>query len=106
MAETLVGVRVASLEESAEMTAAMGAHAAVPDAHHTTTTSFTELVDLIGDAQIPSTITRDTELVWSLIASKPAGFADKVDDDTLKSLFCLPGQIVKASKGGEQGNRA
>jgi len=37
-------------------------HAADPAAHHTKTTSFTELTDSISDSQIPTSITRDTEL--------------------------------------------
>jgi hypothetical protein len=37
-------------------------HASDPSAHHNKTTSFSDLTDQASDSQIPSTITRDTEL--------------------------------------------
>jgi hypothetical protein len=36
-----------------------------------------------------------TSLPWTAITSKPAGFADDVDDDTLGGLSCANGQIAK-----------
>ena len=36
-------------------------HAYDPDAHHSKTTSFSELTDQIADSQIPASITRDSE---------------------------------------------
>ena len=74
-------------------------HAAEEAAHHVKTTSFLELMDMATDAQIPSTITRDTELgihaseasahhdkttslPWNDVTSKPAGFADNIDNDS------------------------
>jgi hypothetical protein len=40
----------------------LDSHGANPSAHHAKTTSFTELSGQISDAQIPASITRDTEL--------------------------------------------
>ena len=40
----------------------LSAHASDPDAHHSKTTSFSELTDQISDPQIPDAITRDSEL--------------------------------------------
>ncbi|MBN1551904.1 hypothetical protein JW979_10560 [bacterium] len=56
-AETVDGMEGVDLEESAEIDADISAHAAVPDAHHSKTTSFTELSDTATDAQIPDDIT-------------------------------------------------
>jgi hypothetical protein len=55
-------------------------HAANDAAHHLKTTSFSELVDQIADAQIPAEIARDSELTWTNLDGIPAGFADGVDD--------------------------
>ena len=76
----------------------LATHKSETAAHHAKTTSFGELADQAGDAQIPDTIARDSELHWSLIAGKPAGFADNQDDDQLNSLRCQEGQIAKISK--------
>ncbi|MFC1889290.1 hypothetical protein ACFL4G_05995, partial [Thermodesulfobacteriota bacterium] len=56
-ANTVDGVEAADLEESAEIDADITAHAGDTSAHHTKTTSFTELNDTATDAQIPDDIT-------------------------------------------------
>ncbi|GMQ83767.1 MAG: hypothetical protein BMS9Abin06_0507 [Gammaproteobacteria bacterium] len=74
-------------------------HAADSSAHHIKTSNFSELAGAVADGQIPAAITRDSELAshtsdaaahhskttslpWDSIASKPAGFADNVDNDS------------------------
>jgi hypothetical protein len=52
-----------------------------------------ELTSHAGDASAHHTKT--TSLAWSAITSKPAGFADGIDDDALGALFCTPGQLPK-----------
>lgn len=69
--DTVDGVEAADLEESAEIDAGIDAHAAEPGAHHTKTTSFTDLTDAAADAQIPDDITVDY--------AAAAGNADTVD---------------------------
>ena len=61
---------------------AFTAHAGDPSAHHNKTEKFSEMLGQIDDAQIPSTITRDSELLWNNIGGKPAGFADNIDNDS------------------------
>ena len=79
-ADTLEGFTAAELNQSAHVTntsnphhvtaAQVGAatpadistHAANPSAHHSKTSSFTELSGQIADAQVPAAITRDSEL--------------------------------------------
>ncbi len=60
----------------------LNTHAADASAHHTKTSSFTELTDTAAEAQIPSTIARDTELTWGNLSGIPAGFADGTDNDS------------------------
>ena len=55
-ADTLDGVDAADLEESSEIDSDIMAHAGIADAHHTKTTSFTELTDKATDTQIPDAI--------------------------------------------------
>lgn len=71
-ADTLNGLSSASFLTSS--------HTAQPNAHHTKTTSFTDLTDQAADAQIPAGIARDAELTWSNLSGIPAGFADNVDN--------------------------
>lgn len=72
--------QVTAAQAGAATPADLGAHAADSSAHHTKTSIFSELTGQIGDSQIPSTITRDTELSWSNLSGIPAGFADGVDN--------------------------
>ncbi len=74
-------------------------HTADSSAHHTKTGNFSELTGAVTDSQIPAAISRDSELashssdaavhhsqttslLWSDSTSKPAGFADNVDNDS------------------------
>ncbi|MGA1863678.1 MAG: hypothetical protein ACMUHX_01315 [bacterium] len=70
-ADTLDGVHAADLEESAEIDSKIANHTAISNAHHTKTTSFTELTDMATDAQIPDGITIDH--------AATAGNADTLD---------------------------
>lgn len=70
-ADTVDGIEAADLEESAEIINAVSNHSAVPDAHHTKTVSFSELVDSASDVQIPDDITINYAL--------SAGDSDSVD---------------------------
>ncbi|MCW5211662.1 hypothetical protein VU04_01995 [Desulfobulbus sp. TB] len=56
-ADTVDGVHAADLDESAEIDADIATHAGNAAAHHSKTTSFTELTDTATDAQIPDDIT-------------------------------------------------
>lgn len=58
-ADTVDGMEGAELEESSEIDADIASHAAIADAHHSKTTSFTELSDSANDSQIPNNITID-----------------------------------------------
>ena len=70
-ADTVDGIHAADLEESNEIDADIAAHMAIPDAHHTKTTSFAELSDMAIDEQIPDDITVNY--------AATAGDADKLD---------------------------
>lgn len=70
-ADTVDGIQGADLEESAEIDSNVAAHALIADAHHAKTTSLGELADVAGDAQIPSSVARDSE-VTSEIATHAA----------------------------------
>ena len=61
-ADRIDGAEGATLEESAEIDADIAAHTAVAGAHHTKTTSFSELTDAASDTQIPGSIARDAEV--------------------------------------------
>jgi len=106
-AETVDGKRAADLDQSAHVArtdnphgvtasqvnadpagssgavqANLDSHAVDASAHHTKTTSFTDLTDTASDIQLPSTIARDSEITWSNLSGIPAGFADSVDNDS------------------------
>jgi hypothetical protein len=66
-----------------EVTTQVSTHAAIASAHHSKTTSFPELSGQAADGQIPSSIARDSELVWGNLSGIPAGFADGVDHGLL-----------------------
>ena len=70
-ADRIDGAESATLEESAEIDADIAAHTAIAGAHHTKTTSFSELTDTASDAQIPGLIARDSE-VTSAVSSHAA----------------------------------
>ncbi len=55
-ADTVDGMEGTDLEESSEIDSDIATHAAIADAHHAKTTSFTELTDAATDAQIPDDI--------------------------------------------------
>lgn len=102
--DTLEGLSAASLDQSAhlldtanphgvtaaqvgaasatDITGGIATHTADSAAHHTKTDNFTELSGQAADAQIPALIARDTEITWSNLAGKPAGFADGIDNDS------------------------
>lgn len=61
-ADTVDGMEGHALEESAEIDTAVSNHVAISGAHHTKTTSFSELTDAASDAQIPAAIARDSEV--------------------------------------------
>jgi hypothetical protein len=100
-ADTVDGLHAAALDQSAHVsntanphgvTAAqvgaatssdMATHEADASAHHSKTTSFTELSGQASDGQIPSSIARDSELAWGNLSGIPAGFADGVDHGLL-----------------------
>jgi len=83
-ADTLAGQSPAAYDQSAHLVATNNPHAvtagqigaaeisvltshtADPSAHHLKTTSFAELADMVAEAQIPDTLTRDTELAAGL----------------------------------------
>ncbi len=54
---TVDGLDGADLEESAEIDSDIAVHTGIVDAHHTKTTSFTELTDTASDGQVPNDIT-------------------------------------------------
>jgi hypothetical protein len=58
-ADTVDGSHAADLEESAEIDADITTHASISNAHHSKTTSFSELTNSATDDQIPNTITID-----------------------------------------------
>ncbi len=60
-------------------------HAGNPSAHHAKTTSFSELSDQISDAQIPSSITRDSELV-AHASDSSAHHARYTDDEAVQAM--------------------
>jgi hypothetical protein len=64
---------------SSDISTAVSTHASNAGAHHSKTTSFTELSGQAADGQIPSSIARDSELAWGNLSGIPAGFADGVD---------------------------
>ncbi len=64
-ADRVNGLRGPDLEESAEIDSDIAAHAGVSDAHHTKTTSFTELTDMATDAQIPDDISIDNSRLYA-----------------------------------------
>ncbi len=70
-ADTVDGYHYAAFEETAEIDADIASHTAIAAAHHTKTTSFSELTDTATDAQIPNTITINYAAM--------AGDADTVD---------------------------
>ena len=52
-ADTLDGYEASELEESTEIDSDIATHAAITDAHHAKTTSFSEMTDLISSDQLP-----------------------------------------------------
>ncbi len=58
-ADTVDGAHAVDLEESAEIDADIAVHKGDAGAHHSKTTSFSELTDTATDAQIPDSITVD-----------------------------------------------
>ncbi len=63
-ADSVGGISSGQLVQTGDL----DAHTADPSAHHTKTTSFSELTDQIADSQIPASITRDTEFNDALTA--------------------------------------
>ena len=101
-ADTVDGHEGADLEESNEIDADIAAHAAIADAHHAKTTSFSELIDQAADAQIPDDITinyaltaGNSDMVDGLHAGAfmPAGTDLWVNTsgDTMTGALTLPG---------------
>jgi hypothetical protein len=63
------GIGVAELEFDPATQVELDLHSGAPSAHHVKTTLFGELVDQIGDAQVPASFTRDDE-VFDLVLAK------------------------------------
>lgn len=78
-AETVGGVTISD---------AINSHSATPDAHHTKTTSFTELADTATDAQIPDDITVN----HALNADKVDGMDSSELLEKVK-LMCVTGEL-------------
>ena len=81
-ADTVDGYHGATLEESAEIDTDIATHAALSDAHHTKTTSFSDLTDQATDTQIPNDIT--------INYAAYAGDADTVDGKHASELDQSP----------------
>ncbi|MBN1355802.1 hypothetical protein JXA40_05970 [bacterium] len=99
-ADTVDGTHAADLEESAEIDADIAAHTAISSAHHTKTTSFSELTDAATDAQIPDTIT-----INYAAAAGDAGTLDSIDssqflrsdqNDTMNGNLTVTGTMQSA----------
>lgn len=72
----------AGVARDTEVDSKIGDHAAIADAHHSKTTSFTELTDVATNSQIPGSIARDSEIMPTVLASDGTGSgldADTVD---------------------------
>lgn len=71
-------------------------HAAQAAAHHAKTTSFAELADQAGDAQIPDAVARDAEVMSTVLAADGSGSG--LDADTLdgqsSELFAAAGALA------------
>jgi len=101
-ADALEGMSAASLDQSAHAAATGNVHGATPAdigaassadlvahegdpaAHHTKTTSFTELTDKAADAQLPAAIARDAEIMPTVLAGDGSG--STLDADLLDGL--------------------
>jgi hypothetical protein len=71
-----------SIARDSEVDSKITDHAAIADAHHSKTTSFTELTDVAADPQIPSGIARDSEIMPTVLANDGTGSgldADRID---------------------------
>ncbi len=66
-----------------EVTTKVSTHASIASAHHSKTTSFSELSGQAADGQISSSIARDSELTWGNLSGIPSDIAD--GDDGLLS---------------------
>ena len=62
-----------AIARDVETSAAIASHAAIAAAHHTKTTSFTELTDVAADAQIPKSIARDSEIMPAVLGNDGTG---------------------------------
>lgn len=71
----------AGITRDTEVDSKIGDHAAISDAHHSKTTSFTELTDVAADSQIPSAIARDSEIMPTVLANDGTGSG--LDADTI-----------------------
>jgi len=83
-ADTVDGMEGADLEESAEIDADIGTHAGDAGAHHTKTTSFSDLTDTATDAQIAASIARDSEIMPTVLAADGTG--STLDADLLDGI--------------------
>jgi hypothetical protein len=52
-----------------ETNTAITAHTAIPGAHHSKTTKFSELTDMAADTQIPGSIARDSEIMPTVLGA-------------------------------------
>ncbi len=103
-ADTVDGMEAHDLEESAEIDTAITDHAAITDAHHSKTTSFTELTDSASDFQIPDSLARDAEVGTAIAThaavaeahhTKTSSFAELADTAADAQI---PGSIARDSE--------
>ena len=101
-ADTLEGIHASTLDQSAHVidtvnphnvsAAQTGAisstelivHTGNTSAHHTRTTSFTELSDQAADTQLPATMARDAEIMPTILAND--GIGSTLDADTIDGV--------------------
>jgi len=94
------------IARDSETNAAIAAHQAITEAHHTKTRSFTELTDVAADAQIPASIARDSEVMPTVLAGDGAGSTLDADylDGNDSSAFALSGHAHDSRYWGLTGN--
>lgn len=82
-ADIIILARDGLLDEP-QVDSLISGHAAIPDAHHAKTSSFAELVDTATEAQIPTAVARDAEIMPTVLAND--GPASGLDADRLDGL--------------------
>ncbi len=94
-ADTLGGIPAADLEESAEIDGDISAHTADTSAHHTKTTSFSDLTDTATDAQIPDDISLEN---GRLYAPSGTGFVG-IGTNTPAGTLHVYGGVTESGPG-------